>query len=69
MHNRARAAYPVSNIVPAWLLCYWRLLRTTAHGDFAMAWKLLPDQLPKGVRCPTAEIMAMALVDHGLVKA
>ncbi|MGC4410637.1 hypothetical protein D4A92_19610 [Rhizobium rosettiformans] len=69
MRSIARAArqkYPRNNIVPFWLLCYWKLVRTEAEGDFAKAWKMLPRRLPAGVQCPTIEVLAVALVDHGL---
>lgn len=63
----SRLRYPASNVIPFWLLCFWKLVRNEANGDFARAWKILPDRLPIGTECPTIELLAVALVDHGLV--
>ncbi|MCZ8180928.1 MAG: hypothetical protein O9309_18050, partial [Rhizobium sp.] len=63
----SRIKYPACNVIPYWLLCYWKLVRTETDGDFARAWDLLPERLPRGVKCPTVELLAVALVDHGLV--
>ena len=61
-----RAAIAPSNVTPPWLLCFWRLVRGEAKGDFAAAWRLLPAALPIGVRCPTVAECALVLADHGL---
>lgn len=65
--QESRIKYPPSNVVPFWLFCYWKLVRTETGGDFAKAWSLLPSRLPRGVKCPPVELLAVALVDHNLV--
>ena len=71
MYFSARATIrnlPPSNVVPFWLLCYWRLVHNEAQGDFAKAWKMLPAHLPSGMKCPTLPAMAATLVVHGLAE-
>jgi hypothetical protein len=65
---QTRAIFPASNVIPFWLLCYWRLVRGEAQGDFAKAWEMLPSRLPRGMKCPRIEVLAIALVDHGLAE-
>ena len=65
MRNLALESCP-SNVVPVWLLCYWRLYRGEARGDYHAAWKALPRHLPRGVTRPSVEEAANALYDHGL---
>jgi len=55
-----------SNVTPIWLLYYWRLLRGKAAGDYAAAFRLLPDYLPQGMQAPTIPECALVLADHGL---
>lgn len=65
--ERTRNQYPATNVIPAWLLFYWRVLRTTAAGDYAKAWAMLPSALPMNVTCPTVEGLAAMLVYHHLI--
>jgi hypothetical protein len=57
-----------SNVTPAWLLPFWRLVKTRARGDFAIAWRMLPDHLPADVKIPPMEVAAVVLIDHGLLR-
>lgn len=56
-----------TNVTPIWLLPFWRLVRGEAMGDYAVAYKALPDHLPPSVRRPTVEEAAIALALHGLL--
>lgn len=69
MHLRARIARQMvapSNVTPAWLLPFWRLVKGEAMGDYAAAWKALPSHLPPSVKMPTVDVAAVILADHGL---
>jgi len=66
--RESRLKFPASNVVPYWLLCYWRLVKLETRGDFAKAWEMLPDHLPNWSFCPTVEQLAVALVDHELAE-
>lgn len=71
---RSQIIYPhveveFTNVTPVWLLPFWRLLRGDARGDYARAWKALPNHLPRGYRRPTVMECATILVDHGLWRA
>lgn len=57
-------AYP--NVTPVWLLPFLRLLKTRARGSFAVAYELLPLYLPKRVRRPSRDAVALVMVYHGL---
>lgn len=50
---------------PAWVLPLMRLLRGSG-GDLGVAWRELPEHLPRGVALPTTEEAAMVLVSLGL---
>ncbi|SOC82849.1 hypothetical protein SAMN05421890_1271 [Ensifer adhaerens] len=70
MRQAARVIPPVilpSNVMPAWVLIFWRLYRGEAGGDYARAWSLLPSQLPAGHRRPDPHIAAQVLINHGLI--
>lgn len=62
----ARATIEETNVTPIWLLPFWRLVRGQAQGDFAAAYRMLPDHLPSRVKRPTKEQAAIVLVDHRL---
>lgn len=66
VRNRTPAHSECSNVTPVWLLCFWRLFRGEARGDYHAAWKALPKRLPRGVKPPTVEECANILYDHGL---
>lgn len=66
--RKSRLKLPSSNIIPYWLLCYWRLVKQETDGDLAKAWEMLPDHLPNCSFCPTVEQLAVALVDQGLAE-
>ncbi|MCW9034564.1 MAG: DNA-binding protein [Rhodospirillales bacterium] len=55
------------NTAPPWLLPFMRLVKNDPHGDLSEAYKALPDQLPKGMDCPTLEEAAEVLVRFGIV--
>lgn len=65
--QETRQNFPRSNVTPVWLLCYWRLLRGPAKGDYAIAFHLLLRHLPTNCYRPTAEECALVLVDNRLV--
>lgn len=65
-HSRPLVELP-KNVTPPWLLPFWRLVRTRAMGDYALAWRMLPSHLPAGMATPRMEELAAALVVHGLV--
>ena len=64
--QQTRVLVEESNVTPVWLLPFWRLVKGTAKGDYAAAFRALPDHLPSGVKAPTAPECALVLVDHGL---
>lgn len=64
--KQTRAEVERSNVTPVWLLPFWRLVRGEAQGDYAKAWKELPNHLPKGVECPSIFAAAAIITDHGL---
>lgn len=64
--KQTRAKVERSNVTPVWLLPFWRLVRGEAQGDYAKAWKELPNHLPKGVECPSIFAAAAIITDHGL---
>jgi hypothetical protein len=66
LYYRRKVAF--SNVAPVWLLVYWRLVKGEAEGDFATAWRLLPQHLPAGVSAPSIEEAAVILIDHGLMR-
>lgn len=71
MAQAARVIPPVisrSNVMPAWVLIFWRLYRGPAEGDYARAWSLLPAHLPTGHRRPDPHIAAQVLINHGLLQ-
>lgn len=51
---------------PPWVLPLMTLLRGSAEGDIARAWRSLPAHLPQGIVLPSAEEAATVLVDLGL---
>lgn len=63
----ARAKTPFSNVTPVWLLPYMRLIKGTAKGDHAEAWKRLPMHLPQGEKLPSVQEAAIILLDHKLI--
>jgi hypothetical protein len=63
----ARLMVEPSNVTPAWLLPYWRLLRTRAQGDYALAWRLLPDHISPPSNMPSIVEAAITLADHRLI--
>lgn len=64
--QQTRLEFAPSNVMPVWFLPFWRLVKGEAEGSFHAAFVALPVHLPRGVRCPTAEELAIVLVDHGL---
>ncbi|RRY11504.1 hypothetical protein [Brucella anthropi] len=70
MRNQVRKInpdIPYSNVTPVWLLPYWRLVKGRAMGNYAAAWRALPDHLPPFTRLPTVEEAAIVLAQHGMV--
>lgn len=65
--HQTRLQVERSNVTPVWLLPFWRLLRTEAQGDYAIAYRLLAKRLPTGTPIPTKEQTAIVLLDHGLI--
>lgn len=68
MHSltkQARALVENPKVTPPWLLYFLRLARA-AQGDYAKAWRMLPDHLPKGIRCPSMLECAAVLTIHRL---
>lgn len=63
--QHARATVALSNVTPTWLLIFLRLAGGR-HGDYAKAWKMLPDHLPGTVSCPTMFECAATLAHHRL---
>ena len=64
--DQIRARYIVSNVTPVWLLVFWRLVRGEAGGDFAKAYRLLPDRIPAGTISPSIEECAAILAHYRL---
>ncbi|PRA86938.1 hypothetical protein CQ054_07000 [Ochrobactrum sp. MYb29] len=56
-----------SNVTPVWLLSFWRLVKGEAMGNYAAAWRALPQHLPRFAHCPSVEEAAIVLAQHGLV--
>ena len=63
--QEARALVADPKVTPPWLLYFLRLANA-ANGNYAWAWKMLPDQLPKTMRRPTLLECAAVLAIHGL---
>lgn len=56
------------NAAPVWVLPLMRLMRGEANGDLAIAWKALPEHIPKGTILPDVEIAAEVMVRWGVNK-
>lgn len=56
------------NTAPPWVLPFMRLLRGSAKGNIAAAWRALPLELPASVRLPTREEAAETIIKLGLAK-
>lgn len=65
--HRTNTSISYSNVTPIWLLPFWRLVKGQASGNYAVAWRALPQHLPPYVHCPSVEEMAIVLAQHGLV--
>ncbi|MER9017356.1 DNA-binding protein [Mesorhizobium sp. M0898] len=56
------------NTAPAWVLPLMRLMRGPAKGSLSLAWRSLPDHLPKGTILPSVTEAATVLVNLGLAE-
>lgn len=63
--QEAARAFPQNNVTPPWLLFFMRRLRAT-NGHYALAWRLLPCDLPPGVQMPSVVECAAVLARHRL---
>jgi hypothetical protein len=54
----------LGNVTPPWLLPYWRVWKTEASGDYALAYNLLNTRM---LGVPSREEVALVLLKNGLV--